>query len=56
MAKAELGIKRVCLSCNMHFYDFDRSPIVALAAASNSTLSVLQKAKKAREHPKPRQK
>ena len=26
------------------------------AAASNSTLSVLQKAKKAREHPKPRQK
>ena len=28
MAKAELGIKRVCLSCNMRFYDFNRSPIV----------------------------
>jgi uncharacterized protein (TIGR02300 family) len=28
MAKAELGIKRVCLSCNMRFYDFSRSPIV----------------------------
>ena len=28
MAKAELGIKRVCLSCNMRFYDFDRSPII----------------------------
>ena len=27
MAKAELGIKRVCLSCNMRFYDFNRSPI-----------------------------
>ena len=28
MAKAELGKKRVCLSCNMRFYDFGRSPII----------------------------
>ena len=28
MAKAELGTKRVCLSCNTRFYDFDRSPII----------------------------
>tara|TARA_Y100000991_G_scaffold199692_1_gene171547 strand:- start:987 stop:1334 length:348 start_codon:yes stop_codon:yes gene_type:complete len=28
MAKAELGKKRVCLSCNMRFYDFDREPII----------------------------
>ena len=28
MAKAELGKKRGCLSCNMRFYDFDRSPII----------------------------
>ena len=28
MAKAELGTKRVCLSCNMRFYDFDRKPII----------------------------
>jgi len=28
MAKAELGKKRVCLSCNMRFYDFDRKPII----------------------------
>ena len=28
MAKAELGAKRTCLSCNMRFYDFDRSPII----------------------------
>ena len=28
MAKAELGKKRVCLSCKMRFYDFDRSPII----------------------------
>ena len=28
MAKAQLGKKRVCLSCNMRFYDFDRGPII----------------------------
>ena len=28
MVKAELGKKRVCLSCNMRFYDFDRNPII----------------------------
>ena len=28
MSKAELGKKRVCLSCKMRFYDFDRTPII----------------------------
>ncbi len=28
MAKADLGTKRVCLSCAMRFYDFKRSPIL----------------------------
>lgn len=28
MAKADLGTKRVCLSCGMRFYDFKRSPIL----------------------------
>lgn len=28
MAKAELGAKRTCLSCNMRFYDFNRKPII----------------------------
>ena len=28
MAKAELGVKRACLSCGMRFYDFNRSPIL----------------------------
>ena len=28
MAKAELGKKRVCLSCKMRFYDFNRSPVL----------------------------
>ena len=28
MAKAELGTKRTCLSCNMRFYDFNRRPII----------------------------
>ena len=34
MAKAKLGIKRVCLSCNMRFYDFDRSPIICPGCAA----------------------
>jgi len=28
MAKAELGLKRTCLSCGMRFYDFSRTPII----------------------------
>lgn len=28
MAKAELGVKRLCLSCSIRFYDFKRSPII----------------------------
>ena len=28
MAKADLGLKRTCLSCGMRFYDFNRAPIV----------------------------
>lgn len=28
MAKAELGLKRACLSCGMRFYDFNRTPII----------------------------
>ncbi len=28
MAKAELGVKRLCLSCGVRFYDFKRSPII----------------------------
>ena len=28
MVKAELGLKRSCLSCGMRYYDFNRTPIV----------------------------
>ena len=28
MAKAELGLKRSCLSCGMRYYDFNRTPII----------------------------
>ena len=27
MAKADLGLKRTCLSCGMRYYDFNRTPI-----------------------------
>jgi hypothetical protein len=28
MAKAELGTKRLCLSCSTHFFDLNRTPVV----------------------------
>ena len=28
MAKAELGLKRTCLSCGMRYYDFNKTPII----------------------------
>ena len=28
MAKADLGLKRTCLSCSMRYYDFNRTPIL----------------------------
>ena len=28
MAKADLGLKRTCLSCGMRYYDFNRTPII----------------------------
>ena len=34
MAKAELGIKRLCGSCGMRFYDFKRSPILCPGCSS----------------------
>ena len=28
MAKADLGLKRTCLSCGMRYYDFNKTPII----------------------------
>ena len=49
MAKAELGVKRICLSCSMRFYDFKRSPIVCPGCGAEFDFKNLTKGKKSRE-------
>ena len=51
MAKAELGIKRVCLSCNMRFYDFDRSPIICPGCGAEFDPQRLTKSQKSARTP-----
>ena len=43
MAKAELGVKRSCLSCNMRFYDFNRNPIICPGCGAEFDLENLIK-------------
>ena len=38
MAKADLGIKRACLSCGMKFYDFNRTPIICPGCSTEFSL------------------
>ena len=54
MAKAELGKKRVCLSCNMRFYDFDRNPIICPGCGAEFDLQRHIKSQKSprASHPK----
>ena len=49
MAKTELGIKRICLSCGMRFYDFKRRPIVCPGCGKEFDSENLTKSKKSRE-------
>ena len=48
MAKVELGLKRTCLSCDMRFYDFKRSPIVCPGCGTEFDLENLLKVRKSR--------
>ena len=48
MAKAELGIKRLCFSCGMRFYDFRRSPIICPGCSAEFDLSHIAKSRKSR--------
>ena len=52
MAKVELGLKRTCLSCDMRFYDFKRSPIVCPGCGTEFDLGNLLKGRKSRAAPK----
>ena len=52
MAKVELGLKRTCLSCDMRFYDFKRSPIVCPGCGAEFDPENLLKGRKSRAAPK----
>ena len=48
MAKAELGIKRLCGSCGMRFYDFKRSPIICPGCSAEFDPNHVVKSRKSR--------
>ena len=48
MAKVELGVKRTCLSCDMRFYDFKRSPIICPGCGTEFDPESLLKGRKSR--------
>ena len=52
MAEVELGLKRTCLSCDMRFYDFKRSPIICPGCGAEFDLESLLKGRKSRAVPK----
>ena len=51
MAKAELGTKRTCLSCNMRFYDFNRRPIICPGCGAEFKAVNLIKSQTVRKKP-----
>ena len=51
MAKAELGTKRTCLSCNMRFYDFNRRPIICPGCGAECNAVNLIKSQTVRRKP-----
>ena len=52
MEKVELGLKRTCLSCDMRFYDFKRSPIICPGCGTEFDPENLLKGRKSRAAPK----
>ena len=48
MAKADLGIKRACLSCGMKFYDFKRTPIICPGCSTEFSIENLLTSRKGR--------
>jgi uncharacterized protein (TIGR02300 family) len=54
MAKADLGTKRVCLTCGMRFYDFSRSPITCPGCGAEFDPENIMKSRKGRPAAKSR--
>ena len=53
MPKAELGLKRCCLSCGMKFYDFNRTPIICPGCAAEFDPESLVRSRRGRAAAKP---
>ena len=53
MAKAELGLKRSCLSCGMKFYDFGRTPIICPGCQAEFDPESLVRSRRGRATVKP---
>ena len=53
MAKAELGLKRSCLSCGMKFYDFGRTPIICPGCQAEFDPESLVRSRRGRATDKP---
>lgn len=56
MAKADLGLKRTCLSCGMRFYDFNRTPIVCPGCQTEFDPEAVIRSRRGRAAPKPSEK
>ena len=53
MPKAELGLKRVCLSCAIKFYDFNRTPIICPGCGAEFDPEALVRSRRGRAAAKP---
>ena len=52
MAKAELGLKRTCLSCGMRYYDFNRTPIICPGCQTAFDPELVVRSRRGRAAPK----
>ena len=52
MAKAELGLKRTCLSCGMRYYDFNRTPIICPGCQTEFDPEAVIRSRRGRSTPK----
>ena len=52
MAKADLGLKRTCLSCGMRYYDFNRTPIVCPRCQTEFDPEAVIRSRRGRATPK----
>ena len=52
MAKAELGLKRTCLSCGIRFYDFKRTPIICPGCQAEFDPEAVIRSRRGRSAPK----